>query len=172
MSGPLQKSPTGLLELFELKTLGRAPTQFLDTVGVNIDALNFYGADRIFTADTAGAAGAIGQTLTVPTSFPRVFIGFSAGITLGAAPGAWLTLRLGIRVPGNASALFMLAQTTLSGAPPLVAGEFYEAVGMLPSPTLLPAGSSIVARSSGSAAGADHVLTIRTLSYALSPTPP
>jgi hypothetical protein len=172
MAGELQKSPSGLLELFELRTQGRAPTVFSDSVGVTIDALNFYGADRIFTADTAGAAGAISQTLTVPTTFPRIFLGFSAQLTLGAAPGTWATIRLGIRAPGGGSALFLLAQTTISGAPPLVAGEFYEAVGMMPAPTLLPAGCAIVARSSGDAGGADHVLTVKTLSYALSPTPP
>lgn len=166
MSFALQKSPLGLLELFNLKSGGLQPNQFAEQLQGGFDAVPFYGADRLFTANTVAAAAAFPLNLTVNADFARLYIGFSVQVTLGAAAGTRLAIRIGLKVPSPASPLIVLADARYA-APHLVAGEFNEAIFLAPYPFVLPPGAQWNASARSDAAGADHVLTAKALSYNL-----
>lgn len=165
----LPRAPTGLLELLGLKTGGKQPDGVESVIGPSVDMVPFYGMEKLFSANTVFAAAALTQTQTVTVTFPRLYIAFSFQITLGAAAGTRLSLRLGVRAPSAASPLTVLAQEYVA-APHLVAGEFYECIWLAPFPMVYPPGAQFVARSSGDAAGVDHVLTMKALSLDLSAT--
>jgi hypothetical protein len=162
----LPKAPTGLLELFGLKG-GVGPSEFGESIVPGIDALPFYAVDRLFSANTVNAAAAFPLNGTVNVSFPRLYFAFSAQVTLGAAAGTRLAIRIGIRAPTNASALAIVADARYA-APHLVAGGFYEAIWLAPFPLVFPPGAQFNCAATSDAAGADHVLTMKALSLDLS----
>lgn len=158
MASPLHKTPLGLLELFRLKTLGRAPEVFGDTVLPVMPSREAYAAAEMQTASSAswgpGAINGVGGqgTLVTVASFMWIW-GVSGQITLGAAPGTFITWEVGLNVPGT-------AQEWIFGCGDLrtvVAGETIRFGATLPHPVVLRAGSYYVARVHGDAAGADHV---------------
>lgn len=165
----LPRAPTGLLELLGLKTGGAQPNAVEGVIAPSIDIAPFYGMEKLFSANTAFAAAAITQTQTVSVTFPRIYLAFSFQVTMGAAVGTRLSMRLGVRAPSAASPLTLLAQEYVA-APFLVAGEFLECIWLAPFPMVFPPGAQFVARSAGDAAGVDHVVTMKALSLDLSAT--
>lgn len=165
----LPRAPTGLLELLGLKSGGKQPDGVEGVIAPSVDITPFYGMEKLFSANTVFGAGAATQTQSVTVSFPRLYVAFSFQMTLGAAPGTRLSLRLGVRAPSAASPLTVLAQEYVA-APHLVAGEFYECIWLAPFPLVYPPGAQFVARTSSDAAGADHVVTMKALSLDLSAT--
>jgi len=82
VASPLQKAPRGLLELFALKTLGRAPELFSNEVRPSVDVRDLYSADLV-TAQAAQTGGAgVAATLTVPTGQVWLVDGLSCDLTL------------------------------------------------------------------------------------------
>ena len=165
---PLIKPPSGFLELLGLKG-GMGPNEVVSTVSPGIECMPFYGMDRLFSANTALAAAAFPLNGTVSVAFPRLYVAFSAQVTLGAAPGTRLAIRIGVCAPTAAAPLTVLADARYA-APHLVAGGFYEAIFLAPFPLVYPAGAEFVASALSDAAGADHVLTLKALSLNLSTT--
>lgn len=165
----LPRAPTGLLELLGLKSGGAQPNAVEGTVAPSLDVFPYWAMEKLFSANTAFAAAAETQTQTVTVTFPRIYLAFSGQITLGAAPGTRLSMRLGVRAPSAASPLTVLAQEYVA-APHLVAGEFYEIVWLAAYPVVFPPGAQFVLRTAGDAAGADHVVTMKALSLDLSST--
>lgn len=164
---PLWKSPRGLIELFRLRTNGRNPDQFATAVQPVADVQDFYGADLLFTADTAAAAAAFPITQTIDVAFTRRFWGFSFQITLGAAAGTRLSLRIGMRVPSSGSAVYIVAQTVYTAG--LVAAQNYNTFVNFPRPIVLSSGAQFVCVAVGDAGGADHVATSQSLSESFNP---
>lgn len=166
MNFDLDKAPVGLLELLNLKSGGRQPDGFNSVVQPGIEVFPFYAMDRLFTADTVNAAAAYPLNGTVNVSFPRAFIGFGAQVTVGAAAGTRLDIRIGLRCPGPTSPAIILVQTRFT---PFIGG-FFDAYWQAPFPVVLPPGAQFVALANSDAAGADHVLTMKSASYDLNPS--
>lgn len=163
---PLDKAPTGLLELFNLKSGGVQPGGFVEDVAASIDALAFYGMDRLFTADTPFAAAAFPLNGTISVSFPRLFVGFGAQVTVGAAAGTRLNIRIGLRCPAPSSPVIVLQQTAFTP----VIGGFFDAYWQAPFPLVLPPGAQFTVLAASDAGGADHVLTLKSFSFDLNPS--
>lgn len=160
MPSPLHKTPLGLLELFRLKTLGRAPDSFGDTVIPVVNALQAYAAAELQSAGSAGNVGAIngvnGNTASVSVSSFQWIFGIAGHITLGAAPGTFITWEVGIILPQSCTLGVGELRT-------VVAGEGHGFGVFLPQPLVLRAGGSWFARVHGDAAGADHSVEARAL---------
>lgn len=154
----LDKSPLGLLELFRLRTLGRAPDEFTNAVSPTVDVTDFYGADLLASVAENSAPGAIGAGIfAAVAAFPRRYIALSGNIVIGAAAGTFVNLRLAIQNPG---ALVVTAiETTLNITP--AAGQTYSIAAKISRGLVLPAGWTVGLIVGGDAAGADHVAQIR-----------
>lgn len=168
MPFPLYKSPRGLLEALKLRTVGKNPDRFSEMVQPTVDVLDMYTADVLFTAAVATGAAAYPFNSTLDVAFTRRFLGVSASITMGAAPGTRLTIRIGVAVPSSSSPAVIVAYGAQT-APFLVAGGNFSVFALFPRPLVLTAGCQIVTVAESDAAGADHQLSVRFLSDNLSP---
>lgn len=155
---PLQKAPRGLLELLRLKTLGEQPNAFDRTVSPSIDITDFYANDVQQTFNVNNALAALPQTLTQPVTEPIRVLAMAAEMTLGAAAGTRLQVRVGVRSPQNTSTVWFASENVTAG---LAAGLSYVAVGILSGPMVIPPGWTLVAHAVGDAGGADHQLSLR-----------
>jgi len=160
---PLQKYPGGLLELLSLKTLGKAPELFDDTVAPVIEVGELYGMDRLRTTSTAGAAGAVTGALQEIVDGPNRYRAIGGSIGIGAAAGTWLVLGIGIRMPGVAGPVCWLNWAAFT---PRI-GVRFAVGGFLGEPLSLPSGAVIELETYGDAAGADHVRRVTNLFEAL-----
>lgn len=161
----LDKAPIGLLELMNLKSNGAQLDEFDGTVQGSVDVFSFYGVDRNFTADTPQAAAAFPLNGTVNVSFPRAFIGFGAQVTVGAAAGTRLDIRIAYKSNPNAPSIVVVQQRFT----PFVGG-FFDAYWQSPFPLVLPPGGQWNVAAFSDAGGADHVLNLKSWSYDLNPS--
>lgn len=161
---PLQKSPRGLLELFDLKTLGHAPMFFQDHVSASIDAFPFYAYDRLVTLQDVGPAAAMPLALSAAESVTRAYISYEAEVTFGAAGGTYASVRLGLRAPDPNAPLHWLAAVNTNIAK---AGDKVVAIWVPPFPVIIPAGSVFTLSVLSDAAGADHTPVLRSMSFTL-----
>jgi len=83
----LQKVAAGLLDALDLKTYGRNPTEFSNTVQGSVDILDHYLAPRLRCAATQAAVTAINDSTvhTVPAGVIWRLHGVSGHIDLNAA---------------------------------------------------------------------------------------
>lgn len=163
MTSPLHKVPIGLLELFRLRTLGRAPDKFGDTVFPVVDGLETYAAAELQTAlgqPNVGAINGVGglQQSTNVGTFQWIW-GLGGVLTIGAAPGTFFTWHVGVLVPSTNSAC-ILGTGELR---PIGAGTTIRFGIALPRALVLRAGSAWFVEIHGDAAGADHSVTPASL---------
>lgn len=171
MPFPLHKAPAGLLELMRLRTQGAAPPQFAEDVRAVIVANEHYGADLQSTGGLS-LVGALPVTLVgtigtgqTPAGASRV-MGLSAELTLGAAAGTRLLVRVGVRQNAAAVINWLGASYFTAG---LAAGVPFVCVAFMPVPLILQPGFQTVAQAVGDAAGADHNLDLRSMIQLLAP---
>lgn len=162
MPSPLQKSPAGLLQAFNIQTLGQAPYAFGDTVVPHVESFPFYSVDRKATGAGTGAAAAYPLAIQHVLVAPVLVHNISAEVVIGAAPGTRLDITIFIRCPSKNNVPCFLAQTRV-GLPVttqrfLAAWDAPGAQGML-----LPAGATIEMIAQSDAAGADHTPNISFL---------
>lgn len=159
MSSPLHKVPTGLLELYRLRTLGHAPNEFSDTVIPTVESLEAYAAPEMQTVSTTPNIGAInaGRIASIITVANFTWLwGIGANITMGAAAGTWLLIEVGVMI-GQSQSLMTIASWDQRSP----GATFSTSAGvLLPKPLVLRAGSQLYARVSGDAGGADHSLAV------------
>lgn len=164
MTSPLHKAPQGLLELLRLKTLGRQPTIFADTLAPTVESERFYSLDvqnnGSFVPATSPGGFPLGATDTLLTG-PVLVRALSAQIVMGAAGGTYVHWALGcvLAAAGGGPVLSFLSSGALGA---VAAGVTFRVGGMLPEPLLLPAGAQLVASIISDAAGADHQISLRT----------
>jgi hypothetical protein len=165
MPYPLHKSPSGLLELFRLRALGKQPDQFGNAVQPVYDVGDHYAPDLYVTGRFDTAPGVMNQTLTARGSVGR-YMHVSGTVVVGAAAGTFLHMRLGLQQPGG-NPIAWLVQSNFT---PRVAVAFTIAVPVLR--MVLPAGVAFVLNTQGDAAGADHDLSIEFGFYAFTAESP
>jgi hypothetical protein len=158
---PLHKVPAGLLSLLRARTLGTNPTELSGAVVAIINSTPHYGSDLQVVDSFSPGAGAINASLVRSQTFPGRMIAMSGRVTLGAAVGTFLRLRVQYS-PGPSWAGVTLHTESYS-APLLAAGSTYEIGLALPEPIVFSAGALMTFEVIGDAAGADHVPTVRTL---------
>lgn len=158
MNSPLHKAPLGLIEIFNLKTLGRQPDLFSDTVAPTIDTRDFYSAGLLLASGTGGEVGALLNLFERLTLTAHVGVrGIGAILTIGAAGGTNVSITVGYE---NESG-FRCPLGTHSFAA-VFAGQIVE-FG-LPMRAVWPAGTRVYANAyAGSVAGADHLLQVFTV---------
>lgn len=171
MPFPLHKSPSGLLELFRLRTLGANPPLFGEQVSPVVDVTEHYGAD-VMTSQfdqlnnvTLNGAGGTSVTRT-QTALTRLYA-MSAQVQMGAAGGTILLLSIGIRAPNASAPVVILADRVVGACPP---GRTFRVSIPLPRPLILPNGTVIVSFFESDAIGADHTISQRFLLQDLSST--
>lgn len=139
----LQKLPAGLLDLFNLKTVGAAPNQFAELVNPVTDVTDFYSLSRAKTDLVTGVAGAFPLSVsTTVTGGPLRMRAIASNLNIGPTGGAgtFYAGRVGIRVPGsNAFCPLAFEFMPLSVA----AGTGLTVVWQGP-PLLLPVGTLIL----------------------------
>lgn len=163
MPSPLHKVPLGLLELLRLKTLGRAPDQFSDTVLPTVEALESYAAPELeTTSGTAQVGGMVSHSSTITVGTFRWIWGVAGVLTMGAAPGTFVQWEVGFQTPGNAQP-FVFGQGELR---PIAAAAVIRFGAALPRPMVLRAGTAIFARVNGDGGGVDHTIQVVTPSVA------
>lgn len=169
MKSPLQKGPNGLLELFRLKTQGEQPTAFDDTVAPSVDVTEAYGQDVQIVSNDSLTNVTVTQTIVATVGLAQRggarILNASGFIQLGAAAGTQVRMLLGIR-NRSVEGLCYIGENVIT-AP--VAGGYYAVVSSLTVAPWLPSGGQIVLEVQGNAAGADHILALRTLQQLLSP---
>lgn len=164
---PLHKSPRGLLELFRLRTLGRQPDQFGDTVVPVVEAGEFYAADLklISTATaTTGAIGGAGMSNTLTLTGPIRLHAAGAVVICGAAAMTNVTITVEL-LRQNAAGTVLGCPLGCYFFPAINAGaRIGVGVPIARSWVLLPGASmAVIVRISGTAAGADHSIQPSTL---------
>ena len=157
---PLQKSPVGILEGYNLKTLGDMPDVFSGTVSSVVETFQHYTTDRRATGVGTGAAAAYPLAIQHVLVAPVLIHSFAGEVVIGAAAGTRLDITLFVRVPTRQSLPHFL--TLARVGTPIAANRFFAsytfAQGMI-----LPAGSSIEMLAQSDAAGADHTPNISFL---------
>jgi len=156
---PLAKAPYGLLELFNLKVLGKQPTEFEQVVLPTIDTRDFYGANLLEPSVSGGTTGALLNLLDTDNLAQNVGMrGLGARLTVGAAGGTDLSLVVGYLDPTNGDRC-ALGQHSFAD---VFAGQVVE-MG-IPLRMVFPAGASIYAAAfAGTIGGADHLLQVTSL---------
>lgn len=154
----LQKAPQFLLDLFRLRNTGLLPTKFGEEVAPSVDVAGMYGSDMQVTSSSSSAAGALPRNVIATVGYSTRYLGLAGEAVMGAAGGTQLRLTVGVGVPSIAQAFFPLFSTYIV-APQ--AGGSYMVGGVLPFPLVLPAGTSLLLRMFGDAAGADHVASLK-----------
>jgi hypothetical protein len=153
----LVKAPTGLTQLFRLRTGGAQPNVVGNQVQPTLDVADFYGADMLSSSAVSSTAAAM--PISVSDSVlqaPLRMKALSARVTLGANAGTWLHMAVGYRVGGTAGSTVWVtaAQYTLT-----VATGVYV-IGVPLSPLILSAGADLIAMARGDQTGNDHVITV------------
>lgn len=130
-NSPLQKSPIGLLQGYNLQTLGQAPIGFGDTVVPVAIADPWYLRDlvTIRTVSATVPIGASSSSIGLSVPLPEgawVLYGLSANFTLAAADGGFSSeLVLRSAIAGSAAAVGM-AHELVQVAAGVVLGRFVE----------------------------------------------
>lgn len=157
---PLHKAPQGLLELFRLRTLGAAPPMFGDVVTPVIDVGEFYAAANKLCSSSAPAVGAISPPLieTFDISAAIRLHAVGAQLLIGAAPATDISLDVRVQIGAVSCVLAsqFFAQAPAAGR--ISVGTIVPAWVLLPQQAL-----TLIAVASGTAAGADHSLSISTV---------
>lgn len=155
---PLHKAPLGLLELFNLKVLGKQPVDFGEIVQPTIDVRDFYGANLLDPSVSGGTTGALLNLRDTDVLIqPFGLRGLGARLTVGAAGGGDLSLSFGFEAPnGDRCCLGTHSFATV------FAGQVVE-YG-IPLRQVWPAGTVLYASAyAGTVPGADHLLQVTSL---------
>lgn len=165
---PLHKSPRGLLELFRLRTLGRQPDRFGDTVVPVVEVGEFYAADLKLVSTpalTTGAIGGAGMSSTLTLTGPIRVHAAGAVVVCGAAAMTNVTVTVEVLRQSPAGPPTLGCPLVSYFFPAINAGaRVGVGVPIGRSWVLLPgAAMGIIARISGTAAGADHTVQASTL---------
>jgi len=155
----LFKAPQFLLDLFRLRTEGLLPTVFGESVQPTVDVATMYGSDLTVTSSSSSAAGALPRNVVANVGYSTRYLGIAGEAVIGAAGGTQLRLTVGVAVPSVAATFYPLFPTLILTNP--VAGGSYFVGGVLPFPLVLPAGTALLLRMFGDAAGADHVASLK-----------
>lgn len=158
----LQKSPAGLLQVLELKTLGQAPFRFDDALKPVIECAAYYSADRYATDDDVGTVGAFPRSQVVVLVNFEQLLTIAGAIQVGAAAGTRLDIEIGIRYQGN------YVPHAFQRFTPFVGGLFWITYSF-PIATVIPPGASVECFARSDAGGADHSISIRRTLISLSP---
>jgi len=152
MASPLQKSPSGLLESYALKTLGEAPMAFGDLLVPVVETFDFYTTGLLFSAQESAVVQGFNATLANVISGPTMVRAIGCEFIEGAAAGTFLHWAFGIRVQ-SATITAWLANGSFGA---IAAGATRRFGFMLERPVIVPPQSSIVGFFTSDAAGADH----------------
>lgn len=156
----LVKAPRGLLELFRLRTNGRQPDTFANVVAPTVDVTDFYGIDLAVCGASNTAAQALPTSNVQTLAQPVRLLALSAELTIGAAAGTRLAGRTGVRF-NTSEAIVWLSAFSFQGT--IAAGSAHVAGGWIPGGLILPQGAQLFVGFEGDNAGADHVVSARTL---------
>lgn len=151
----LHKASLGLLELFRLRTLGRNPSFFSDTITGVCDVTEFYGCDLLSSVAETAAAAAIGPMSSAVAANPRRYLCMQGQVTIGAAAGTFLRLQIGFNHQGVSQALAIATYT------PVVGQTFAVTTGKIPGGLVLPPGDFLQLIVLSDAGGVDHVNAMR-----------
>ena len=164
MASPLQKSPRGLLESYDLKTLGEAPSLFGDTLAPVVETFPFYTQNLLFSGQTAAATvAAFNQTLVQVVAFPTLVRSLGFSFIEGAAAGTFMHWALGLRVGPT-----VVAYLGGGSFGAIAAGATRNGGITIPIPVVIPAGSAFVGHFTSDAAGADHTFRLNQLTTEVS----
>ena len=121
-----------------------------------MDVTDFYGAQSVLGVAQSSAAGAVtGNFVGTASQNPRRYLAIAGEITLGAAAGTVLSMRLSLVHPDGT------VQTIgTQFINPTTAAFVYPVVWNL-SDVIIPAGTAPRIDTWGDAGGADHVRTLR-----------
>jgi len=123
---PLQKAPSGLLGLFDLKTQGYNPNLFGDRVTPVVDVRAFYGVNNLDVLSTSSAGSATASTLVFTVPDLRIYrvLGICGLAQCGV--GAVFATDLNIGVVINRTFAVVVDTTThaLRGVTTTVSEEF------------------------------------------------
>jgi hypothetical protein len=150
-----QVAVDALLRFLRIKG-GQGPNELSLTVVPSLDVTEFYGSESTQAMQETSAPGTFPIQYASPGSMtPRRYLALSAGVTIGAAVGTYVTIAVGYRMqPGDAP--IFLDQWTHQ--PPVVGGV-YRACAIVRGLTL-PAGAFPIVRVDSNSAGADHIATL------------
>lgn len=171
MPFPLHKAPSGLLELLRLRTLGGQPNQFAEQVIPTIRANEFYAVDLLRSGSTSGAAGAfprsiagnVGAGVVGAPGGPIALVAYAAIVTMGAAGGTQLRIRIGLDLPDAGPTAWVASEVFA----PAAAGGSYVATALFSPWLVLPGGARFFGTAESDAAGADHVMGFTTVTAVL-----
>lgn len=163
-SGPINKLPSGLLSLFDLKTGGRYPGLLGDTLTPVLELLNWYADTNIESAGVVNAALAANQNaqniapgafLTVPnTEFWYVRRCFAQAEFSAAAASTLMGLSLVIIPPGPAPQPITLPTLGTTGPFTSNAAVINRTLVTMPEQFIATPGSAISAAHGGFIFGA------------------
>lgn len=159
----LQKAPQGLLQIFRLRSGGIGPNQFSDTLTPVVDAVDFYGADRLTHGSETVSAGAFPRTAgSVLSANPRRLLGVQGIVTFGAAvTGTFVTMQLQmINFPGSVTGTPWVLGTFTFVPVAAMAGDAIAVVAQLPGPIIVPAGVVTRVVVNSDVAGSDHTARV------------
>lgn len=144
---PLQKSPLGLLALWELKTHGDSPVLFGDTVAPVTDATDLYMLDRLTQLDeqqAIPAAQLVAELNVTLTSRQYLHVrGVSCAVIVDAADAAIDQL---IHLTIVSPAQQQLYMGVFGSGSVHTQATVRRAVGVMPAPFWLPPGWGLRAR--------------------------
>jgi hypothetical protein len=125
---PLQKAPLGLLGLLDLKTLGRNPDGFNNTVVATIEASDMYGAPNAQILTASGNLQNVGDTLslTVPSSTAYRVRSFAGAVTTIATENAGLALGFQTSANSNFAPWYSQNSTQAAAAQNFRAARYFE----------------------------------------------
>lgn len=167
MPFPLHKVGTGLLQLFRLQVLGANPPEFGHQVLPVTDVTEFYAASNKLQSTglpTTGALTGAGlvENLALTGNIRLHYV--SALLVVGAAAATNVTLSVRILdtagTGGGDSKFFAAINAAAQAGCALIP----------PRPIVLPAGFTLRAIASGTAAGVDHSLFVIALIDNITPT--
>lgn len=160
MAFALSKVPRGLLELLNARTTGKTLNASQEFLQPTLDQREFYASSMLFGSagtSTVGAitAAGISSSLTFTTTLGIKAIG--GGLTIGAAAATNVVVSWGVNC-NNVG--IPLGSVYVANA---AAGQVVLFGGIVPN-WVLPAGiAGCFVNATGTAAGADHAILIRTL---------
>lgn len=158
---PMSKAARGFLELLAGRNVGRTPQSVSDELRPTMEMREFYAVNQLFGTSGGATTGSIAVQLTDTLSITGGVLGLKAigcTFTCGAAAATNVSIQLGIQVT-PAGEVVPLDSIFLAA----IAAAAIVEHGIIVPNWVIPQGSTLVARVSGTAAGADHSLDVHAL---------
>ena len=153
----IQRFPRGILEWLQLKGIA-APNVLNPVVQPTIDLSHLYYDNALFTNSVAPpSAFPLGRSLQL-TGMLRTFV-VGGTLTIGAAAATNVTVSVAVGGPQGVTGLGSWFFASLPAGAIVDFGVPYLG--------LLPIGSQMLTRANGTAAGADHVITVSAIAAPL-----